>query len=54
MTFVLLVFYAWPYQVATETLRDGNQLDWLAGESILARVRGRSRTAFLLCCEPES
>ena len=36
VTFMLLVFYAWPYQVATATLRDGHQFDWLAGESILA------------------
>lgn len=36
VTLILLVFYAWPYQVATGTLRNGSQFDWLTGESILA------------------
>jgi len=33
---VLLVFYVYPYQSATGTLRDGNQLDWLSGEALLS------------------
>ncbi len=33
---VLMVFYVLPYQSATGTLRDGNQLDWLTAEALLA------------------
>jgi hypothetical protein len=36
VTVLVLVLYAWPYQVANGTLRNGTQFDWLAGESILA------------------
>jgi Na+/proline symporter len=33
---MLIAFYVLPYQFATGTLRDGNRLDWLSSEAILA------------------
>ena len=33
---LLIVFYVLPYQSATGTLRDDNQLDWLTGEALLS------------------
>ena len=33
---LLIVFYVLPYQSATGTLRDDNQIDWLTGEALLS------------------
>ena len=32
----LIAFYVRSYQFATGTLREGNRLDWLTGESLLS------------------
>jgi len=36
MSVLLLVYYVRPYQAASGTLRGGDALDWLAGESLLS------------------
>ncbi|MDH5306777.1 MAG: sodium:solute symporter family protein [Myxococcales bacterium] len=36
LTVALLFFYVLPYQAATDTLREGDRLDWWSGETLLA------------------